>query len=253
MNSKHSCIWGGVIFFINYIGCEVIFILSNVLSIYCKVSFIANAFGIVLNLSLIAFILFLYENKVRPLRYKINKRKVKLLFISLLFTVSAVVVLNFIYELRFNLFNEQFIVVDFVKIDCQYLSALFYFQRLIYAPIFEEVFYRDFLQKIILKKQNSYIAIICSAVIFALFHFDMNKIFFTFLGGLIFGFLYHKTTIITIPILSHFICNLMYTVCVFYCADFNLNSTFIFLCSLVLLVFSILFIQKQKKEIEKSG
>lgn len=78
----------------------------------------------------------------------------------------------------------------------------------IVAPIFEEVIFRKFLIDRTIK-YGAKVSIILSAVIFALFHGNLNQFFYTLLIGGFFAYVYIKTGKITYTIILHIIVNLM--------------------------------------------
>lgn len=76
----------------------------------------------------------------------------------------------------------------------------------IIAPVFEEIIFRKFLiDKTI--KYGAKISILLSALIFALFHGNLNQFFYAFLMGGFFAYVYIKTGKIIYPIILHMIIN----------------------------------------------
>ena len=78
----------------------------------------------------------------------------------------------------------------------------------IIAPIFEEIIFR----KIIIDRTIKYgvkVSILMSAIIFALFHGNLNQFFYTFLIGGFFAYVYVKTGNIIYSIILHMAVNLM--------------------------------------------
>lgn len=78
----------------------------------------------------------------------------------------------------------------------------------IMAPIFEEILFRKFLIDRTIK-YGAKVSIILSAVIFALFHGNLNQFFYALLMGGFFAYVYIKTAKITYTIILHIIINLM--------------------------------------------
>ena len=77
----------------------------------------------------------------------------------------------------------------------------------IIGPIFEEIIFR----KILIDRTIKYgarVSIILSAVIFALFHANLNQFFYALLMGGFFAYVYIKTGKIIYPILLHFFINI---------------------------------------------
>lgn len=93
-----------------------------------------------------------------------------------------------------------------------------------YAPIFESMVYLGLFQKQLSKKLSPYKAIVVAAVVFALLHFNLEKILITFTTGLLYGYLYYKTGKLIYPILCHSLNNLLSTFLVYTPQDINVES-----------------------------
>ena len=76
----------------------------------------------------------------------------------------------------------------------------------IIAPIFEEIFFRKLLIDRTIK-YGAALSIILSAILFGLFHGNLNQFFYTFLIGGFFAYVYIKTGNIIYPIILHAIIN----------------------------------------------
>ena len=76
------------------------------------------------------------------------------------------------------------------------------------GPIFEEIFFRKFLIDRTIK-YGARVSIILSAVIFGFFHGNISQLFYAFLLGGFFAFIYIKTGNIIYTITLHIIVNLM--------------------------------------------
>lgn len=77
----------------------------------------------------------------------------------------------------------------------------------IIGPIFEEVIFRKMLIDRTIK-YGARVSIILSAVLFALFHGNLNQFFYAFLMGAFFAYVYVKTGNIIYSIMLHFIINM---------------------------------------------
>lgn len=76
--------------------------------------------------------------------------------------------------------------------------------KVLIVPLFEELFFRGFILKRMLPVYNWKVALIVSAILFGLIHLpDVTQSMTTFLGGLIAGGLYLKTSRISAPIVFH--------------------------------------------------
>ena len=81
---------------------------------------------------------------------------------------------------------------------------------LITAPFFEEIIFRKFLIGELSKKYTVTNSIIFSSVCFSLYHLpSFSNLIPTFLLGLVAGYLYIKSKKIIIPMIFHFLCNLI--------------------------------------------
>lgn len=78
----------------------------------------------------------------------------------------------------------------------------------IIAPIFEEFFFRKLLIDRTIK-YGAQLSILLSALMFGLFHGNLNQFFYTFLMGGFFAYVYIKTGKLVYPIILHIIINLM--------------------------------------------
>ena len=76
----------------------------------------------------------------------------------------------------------------------------------IYAPIVEEFMFRKFLIDRI-HVYGGKVAVLTSAAMFALFHGNFSQIFYTFLMGLVWGYVYYKTGKIIYTIIMHMLVN----------------------------------------------
>ncbi|MGL4806341.1 MAG: lysostaphin resistance A-like protein [Bacteroidales bacterium] len=83
------------------------------------------------------------------------------------------------------------------------------FKSIIVAPVLEEILFRGFLQKYLYRLKKPFVAILVAALLFSLSHYEINKIFTTFLGGLLYGFIYYKSGSLLIAIICHSLHNLL--------------------------------------------
>lgn len=111
------------------------------------------------------------------------------------------------------------------------------------APIIEEIFFRGFLFKGLLKKYSPKFAIIFSSLIFGVIHGNFHQFITASLLGMLIAYVYYKTDSIYLAIFMHFINNTL--------ADFILfgdNLTYqIILSTIYLIIAAVLFIVIKKK------
>lgn len=99
---------------------------------------------------------------------------------------------------------------QFGEIDLHYFYSLI--GALVIAPIFEELFFREFLFSKLLEKNKLYIAIIISSICFSAIHFEtIGNLIPSFTFGVVSCLTYFKTKKISYSILLHFINNLFAT------------------------------------------
>ncbi|WP_315079639.1 type II CAAX endopeptidase family protein [uncultured Clostridium sp.] len=84
-----------------------------------------------------------------------------------------------------------------------------YFSIIIIAPLQEEFINRGIILNGLLKKYSNKIAIIISALIFAIMHLNLQQGVNAFILGLFLGYIYIKTNSIYLTIFAHFFNNLL--------------------------------------------
>ena len=125
-------------------------------------------------------------------------------------TALVVMVATLALLLRHFLFNiENTLHIDFSIPDI--LNKLF--PILIIAPVFEELFYRNIIQKVLSLNFNIHFSVMMASGFFALEHMfshSFTSIFFLyhFIGGATYGYAYHYSKNILVSIGLHFLFNL---------------------------------------------
>lgn len=134
-----------------------------------------------------------------------GKTKFNIIFIGIALTAILQFVISWIYEkigLNYDIFGELS-----VEPSNTLISKIMYIISMTIIPaIFEELFFR----KAILNYSKSYgnaFAVIFSAILFGLFHMNLNQGIFAFLIGILFGIIAIKTSSIKLTVLLHFLNN----------------------------------------------
>ena len=117
----------------------------------------------------------------------------------------------------------------------------------------EEFFFRGVLQSLLIKKTQKVIfSVFFIALIFAFFHMNFYNIIPIFYAGIILGFLYCWTSSIWVPVLFHFMFNLLNILMHFYQKKHNLNlehlinnDSVLYLIICLVGVFCLLFLFKK--------
>ncbi len=104
------------------------------------------------------------------------------------------------------------------SIESQPMWATFLF-TVIVAPILEEIFFRGCVCKKLLITGEGY-AVVLSAAFFALCHGNFFQLFYAFIIGCFFGFVYVKTGKLLYTVLMHMVVNFFGTVVVTWVTDF---------------------------------
>ncbi|MBC2845723.1 CPBP family intramembrane glutamic endopeptidase [Winogradskyella flava] len=145
---------------------------------------------------------------------KYNKPEPKYYFIALVSGIGFVFfqsILNIIYYQEL-LFNYNFTL--------ERLTSLSIIASIIFVPLTEELFFRNYLLRRLLEKYKPIKAIFISSLLFAFIHIPFVSLFFEFMdfsfhhafialfGGLIAGILFYKSKSIIPPIIFHVFWNL---------------------------------------------
>ena len=158
--------------------------------------------------SVITFIIFL-KTKWTPLTrgYLLSKPWGTLLWVAL-FSLGTIIPLSFLYEqLGIEMDeNTQQIFSSLMKEPWGYVAVG------ILAPLAEEVVFRGAILRTLLgimSKKNHWVAIIISAALFGLAHFNAAQFINALLMGLLLGWMYYRTGSLVPGILLHWVNNTM--------------------------------------------
>lgn len=102
--------------------------------------------------------------------------------------------------------NGKWELMD-IRID----NFILLFISTILGAIVEELFFRGILLNICRPYYSVSFTIIIPAAIFALLHFSPERVFHTFIGGVIFGYFYYYTKNIYTSIIIHVVANMMWS------------------------------------------
>ena len=158
--------------------------------------------------SVITLIIFL-KTKWTPLTrgYLLSKPWGTLLWVAL-FSLGTIIPLSFLYEqLGIEMDeNTQQIFTSLMKEPWGYVAVG------ILAPLAEEVVFRGAILRTLLgimSKKNHWVAIIISAALFGLAHFNAAQFINALLMGLLLGWMYYRTQSLVPGILLHWVNNTM--------------------------------------------
>ncbi len=165
------------------------------------------------------------SNNNFKLKY-LDKCSYKLLF-SIIFLIMGYYLL---YESSIGIVMEKvpipkFIEEEFAKMLQHPYSAVI--SGAIIAPIYEEIFMRGIILAGLLNKYNPKRAIIISALIFGVWHFNIPQFVYATLIGVILGMIYYKTNSLLLCIAAHMANNAMAVAMEYTEHSFNMTTFFI--------------------------
>ena len=135
--------------------------------------------------------------------YLIVHYKVRFKKINFSFSLLTILISFSITSLLNSLFNYNILEKSFSFNIVTFLSTV------IVGPIIEEIIFRYLIFDLIKEKRSTFDSALITSIIFALVHFDIKKMIFAFVIGLILNKIYIKTNNIVYPIMGHIIINLV--------------------------------------------
>jgi membrane protease YdiL (CAAX protease family) len=146
-------------------------------------------------ITLFYFIQYLDKKETKSFNFAIFKSS-----LSHLICCWPLILLISIFSMSlFSDFNEQEIVSKLKK----NVSYSLLFSSIIMAPVFEEIFFRKFVYRVIKKKLGIFFGILISSLMFGLIHYNLYSFGTLFLLSIICTIKYENTGQIYYPILIH--------------------------------------------------
>lgn len=127
-----------------------------------------------------------------------------------IYTIITILIFRIIFDNSIGVLVEQIPINENIE---EAFNQLFKYPIIavvsicIVAPIYEEVIYRGIMLKGLSKKYNDKVAIVVSALLFAIMHMNFQQGINAFLLGIVMGYLYTKTKSLYVSIFAHFINN----------------------------------------------
>ncbi|MCB2297675.1 CPBP family intramembrane glutamic endopeptidase [Clostridium tagluense] len=141
----------------------------------------------------------------QKLKYHLNP-------MSFLFTAIMIIAFRLVFDNSLTLWVSRISMPDFINGAFEELTVspiILILSSAVVAPIYEEIIFRGILLKGMAKKINPIIALVVSALFFAVVHLNVPQGINAFLLGLVIGFIYLTTGSIYLSIFAHFINNLL--------------------------------------------
>jgi membrane protease YdiL (CAAX protease family) len=164
-------------------------------------------FGVFVKYYVVIILLKLLSNskKEHTLKYHLNP-------MSFVFAALMIIAFRLAFDNSLTLWVSKISMPDFINGAFEELSVspiILILSAAVVAPIYEEIIFRGILLKGMSKKINPNIALVISALLFALVHMNIPQGINAFLLGLVVGFIYLTTESIYLSIFAHFINNIL--------------------------------------------
>ena len=167
---------------------------------------IENSLILIFTLGITTAYIKFYSEEFKQTNEKVDtKSKIEIIFIGIFFITVIQVFLSIIYPklgLDYNVFEK----VNFNAGNSVFSKLIFFVGIAAVPAIFEELLFRKAILNVS-KRFGNVFAICFSAMLFALYHMNINQAIFAFLIGILFGIISVKTGSIKLTILLHFLNN----------------------------------------------
>ncbi|MFA4930746.1 MAG: type II CAAX endopeptidase family protein [Patescibacteria group bacterium] len=159
-------------------------------------------------------------------RYKLNWTTFGFRPLSIKKTLSYIII-SFVLTFAIWIAVAPFIIVFFPTIDLGESQEIFdpqmhvvaqgllIFYAIIIGPFIEEIVFRGVLFPAFAQKTNIILGLMLSTLIWSLLHFQLNVIIFTFIFGIILGYMYYKTKSLWPSYITHVLKNLMAVIAIY--------------------------------------
>ena len=131
---------------------------------------------------------------------------------SFVYTALVVIAFRMMFDNSLTLWIVNIPMPDFINDAFEELAVspiILIISVAIVAPIYEEIIFRGIFLKGMAKKMNPTVALVISALFFALVHLNIPQGINAFLLGLVIGAIYLKTESIYLSIFAHFVNNVL--------------------------------------------
>ena len=171
------------------------------------VPYVIFVFGVMVKYYVIIILLKWLSNSrnEQKLKYHLNP-------MSFVFAATMIIAFRLVFDNSLTIWVSKISMPDFINGAFKELSVspiILILSAAVVAPIYEEIIFRGILLKGMSKKVNPIIALVVSALLFALVHLNIPQGINAFLLGLVIGFIYLTTESIYLSIFAHFINNLL--------------------------------------------
>lgn len=141
-----------------------------------------------------------------------TKPKQSLNIMSFVYAALMIIAFRVMFDNSLNLWINKISMPDFINEVFQEQAGspiILILSIVVVAPIYEEIIFRGILLKGMANKINPTIALVISALFFAVVHFNVPQGINAFFLGLIIGAIYLKSNSIYLGIFTHFVNNFL--------------------------------------------
>lgn len=169
--------------------------------------YVIFVFGVIIKYYVVIILLKCLSNSrnEQKLKYHLNP-------MSFIFTALMIIAFRLVFDNSLTLWVSRISMPNFINGAFEDLTVspiILVISAAVVAPIYEEIIFRGILLKGMSKKINPIIALVVSALFFAVVHLNVPQGINAFLLGLVIGFIYLTTESIYLSIFAHFINNLL--------------------------------------------
>ncbi|MBW9146181.1 CPBP family intramembrane metalloprotease [Clostridium sp. CM027] len=171
------------------------------------VPYIIFVFGVLVKLYVIIILFKWLSNKAND-----QKPKQQLNWMDFAYAALMIIAFRLLFDNSVTLWVSKISMPNFIKQSFEELPSspiISIFSDIVVAPIYEEIVFRGILLKGMTKKINPTIALVASALLFALVHMNIPKGINAFFLGLVVGVIYLRTGSIYLSIFAHLVNNIL--------------------------------------------
>ena len=221
----------------------LVYLAISIISIFFNIGFNSLLFKALLYLPMLIFFIVVLKFPFKELKKEhnslfkvINFQKILfIILVNILFTATIFFILTYLSNLGFFTFNSSLFGV--LSLDNTVYVAIYFFVLVILSPIVEEILFRGIiLRRLIFEYTFDFKwAILVSSILFGLCH-SFGGILSAFVFGICMSILYIKSKNILVPILGHFINNLISFIFACLSIEFLMYNNFIILLIVFLFI-----------------
>lgn len=233
-------------------------IIIYLLAMYFSIVFLNSSLYLLaaimpITIGIVIFIAGIIANLDFKKSFKFNKFNAGKFFYSFMLYVGVYILANFILNLVSRVFpnivTDYSVIESFLNFDNLFLAILV---TAVLPACFEEILFRGVILNSFNKKYGAVTAVFVSALLFGIYHMNWLQGIFAFILGIMLGYSYIKTNSLFVPMILHFINNLIAVLMNYFEAlNFYISSAcgvYLVISSLVLVILAIYILELKQKD-----